>query len=97
MAEAPDSIARRWAAFAIVWRGRPLAALVLALLVVLIATTEAGPVERLRHTGFDAYQRVLPRVREKAPAVIVEIDEQSLSQYGQWPWPRSLLATLVEP
>jgi len=28
--------------------------------------------------------------------VIVDIDEQSLEQLGQWPWPRNLLARLVE-
>jgi len=93
---APDSVARRWAALAIIQRGRPLAALVLALLAILLATTELAAVERLRHAGFDAYQRLLPRVREKAPAIIVEIDEKSLAQHGQWPWPRTLLAQLVE-
>ena len=30
------------------------------------------------------------------PAVIVDIDEASLARYGQWPWPRTLLARLVE-
>jgi adenylate cyclase len=92
---APDFLARRWASFAIIRRGRPLAALALALLAVLLATTEPRPVERLRHAGFDAYQRLLPRVREKAPAIIVEIDEKSLAQHGQWPWPRTLLAQLI--
>jgi len=77
-------------------RGRPLAAFVLVLLAVLLATTDLGPVERLRHAGFDAYQRLLPRERKKAPAIIVEIDEKSLAQHGQWPWPRTLLAHLVE-
>ncbi|WP_256374275.1 CHASE2 domain-containing protein [Desulforhopalus sp. IMCC35007] len=28
--------------------------------------------------------------------VIVDIDEKSLSEYGQWPWPRNLLAELAE-
>ena len=27
--------------------------------------------------------------------VVVEIDEQSLSQFGRWPWPRDLLSTLL--
>ena len=27
--------------------------------------------------------------------VIVDIDEDSLSTYGQWPWPRTLLADLL--
>ena len=96
MSAQPDSIARRWASFVLMRRGRPLAALVLALLAILLATTEFAAVERLRHAGFDTYQQLLPREREKAPAIIVEIDEKSLAQHGQWPWPRTLLARLVE-
>jgi serine phosphatase RsbU (regulator of sigma subunit) len=30
-----------------------------------------------------------------APVVIVAIDEESLREYGQWPWPRSWLARIV--
>ena len=96
MNAAPDSTARRWASSVIILRGRPLAVLVLVLLAVLIATTEPQPVERLRHAGFDAYQRLLPREREKAPVIIVEIDEKSLARHGQWPWPRTLLAQLIQ-
>jgi len=92
----PDSIARRWASFVVVQRGRPLAALVLVLLAAMLATSVAPVIERLRHAGFDAYQRYLPRERQKAPAIIVEIDEKSLARHGQWPWPRTLLARLVE-
>lgn len=49
----------------------------------------------LRTTSFDLYQILIPRERVSAPVVIVEIDEPSLKKYGQWPWPRSLLADLV--
>jgi adenylate cyclase len=34
-------------------------------------------------------------VARLAPVVIVAIDEESLSEYGQWPWPRSWLARIV--
>ncbi|HEY7600448.1 MAG TPA: CHASE2 domain-containing protein, partial [Candidatus Limnocylindrales bacterium] len=50
----------------------------------------------LRENGFDAYQRMFPRERRSAPATIVEIDERSLSALGQWPWPRTQVAQLVE-
>ena len=96
MTEAPDSILRRWASAVLIRRGRPLAALVLVLFAILLAATEPRPVERVRHAGFDAYQRLMPRSREKAPAIIVEIDERSLALHGQWPWPRTLLAHLIE-
>lgn len=50
----------------------------------------------LRENGFDAYQRMFPRERASAPATIVEIDERSLATLGQWPWPRTQVARLVQ-
>jgi len=50
----------------------------------------------LRTSSFDLYQIIMPRERVSAPVVIVEIDEASLQEFGQWPWPRSLLARLVD-
>lgn len=45
---------------------------------------------------FDSYQRLSPRVRTTQPVSIVEIDEKSLKQVGQWPWPRNRLAALID-
>src|SRR5205823_2768267 len=36
------------------------------------------------------------RVRTTAPVVIVAVDEPSLKAIGQWPWPRQIVAQLVE-
>lgn len=49
----------------------------------------------LRHAVFDQYQRWLPRPpAADAPVRIVDIDEDSLARFGQWPWPRDRLAAL---
>jgi adenylate cyclase len=56
---------------------------------------EPAPVARLHELVFDGYQRLMPRTRESAPAVIVEIDERALEAQGQWPWPRTVVADLV--
>ena len=45
---------------------------------------------------FDGYQRKLPRIPDSQPVTIVAIDEQSLANVGQWPWPRNRLATLID-
>ncbi|HKA38524.1 MAG TPA: CHASE2 domain-containing protein [Burkholderiales bacterium] len=50
----------------------------------------------LRGVWFDAYQLMMPRTRISAPAVIVAVDEKSLAQLGQWPWPRTLVARLLD-
>jgi adenylate cyclase len=52
--------------------------------------------ERLQAVGFDAYQALSPRRVVSMPATIVEIDQKSLAAMGQWPWPRSLLAQLID-
>ena len=44
---------------------------------------------------FDTYQRLEPRSYEAAPVKVVDIDEESIRRYGQWPWPRTLIAELA--
>jgi serine phosphatase RsbU (regulator of sigma subunit)/CHASE2 domain-containing sensor protein len=63
--------------------------------VLAVVAWSPQPVEAVRDTLFDTYQRIAPRERRSAPATIVEIDEDTLAAYGQWPWPRTLLAELV--
>lgn len=77
-------------------RGRAIAVAVLAVLLVLQATETLPFQARLRAFLFDAYQVVAPRERGSAPVVVVDVDEPSIERFGQWPWPRSLVAQLVE-
>ena len=49
-----------------------------------------------RNLVFDAYQRFMPRPVSRFPAVIIDIDERSLTAFGRWPWPRTRLAQLIE-
>ena len=79
---------KRWLPFLV-----SLAALGLALAVQVSAP---GPSAKLRHVAFDTYQRLLPREYEPLPVRIVDIDETSLEKLGQWPWPRTLIAELVQ-
>src|SRR5262245_59699162 len=74
------------------------------LLVVLLLVgayalrmLDPAPVARLRLLAFDTYQQLQPRSYDpRAPVRIIDIDEQSLARFGQWPWPRSLLADLTK-
>jgi adenylate cyclase len=68
--------------------------LLAALIAIRIA--DPGPVVRLRLLAFDTFQRLNPRpYNPDLPVRIVDIDEASLKRFGQWPWPRALLAELV--
>jgi serine phosphatase RsbU (regulator of sigma subunit) len=77
-------------------RGRPLGAAVLVLLLLIPFVPDLRVLTQLRLALFDSYQAIAPRVRASAPAVIVAIDEESLKELGQWPWPRTLMAELIE-
>lgn len=50
----------------------------------------------LRLDVFDNFQRIAPRTYEPVPVRIIDIDDASLEKLGQWPWPRNLVADLVE-
>ena len=71
--------------------------LALVLLVALVALRIADPplIQELRVRVFDYYQVLKPREVTQHPVVIVDIDEKSLKRFGQWPWPRTLIADLV--
>jgi adenylate cyclase len=75
--------------------GRSVALLVL-LALTLLRFWDPLPVESLRLRVFDFYQRLQPRVAVARPVTIVDIDEPSLRELGQWPWPRNMIAELVE-
>jgi adenylate cyclase len=53
------------------------------------------PMQVLRNYTFDAYQQLKPRPYGGEPVRIVDLDDESLKRYGQWPWPRTLVAKLL--
>jgi adenylate cyclase len=76
--------------------GRPLGAAILVVLLALSLFPSLPALSGLRMALFDGYQKVAPRKRASAPAVIVAIDEKSLRELGQWPWPRTTITDLIE-
>ena len=80
------------------WRAGVSSLLGLALIVMAVALRAWDPaaLEVLRLKTFDLYQIAAPRVADDRPVVIVDIDERSLREHGQWPWPRTRVADLVD-
>ena len=70
-----------------------IAAIVLIFLALAIWP---APFDRLRLAFFDALQRAAPWTGERAAVAVVHIDEASLVRFGQWPWPRTVLAEMIE-
>src|SRR6266700_8275387 len=63
---------------------------------LMLRALDPSELSRLRDFAFDSYQRLQPRTyNPETPVRIVDIDEAALAQYGQWPWPRTLVARLV--
>ena len=73
-----------------------LLGLVLVALLALLRLGDPLPVSAIRDMGFDFEQRLLPRPAHDSPVRVVDIDEASLSRFGQWPWPRDILAKLTD-
>jgi adenylate cyclase len=75
-------------------------ALALVLLIALsglaLWLADPIPLQSLRLAQFDQFQRWHPRPATPAAVRIVDIDEASLKAYGQWPWPRTRVAELVQ-
>ena len=68
----------------------------MALIGMALLWWEPFPLQVARHALFDQYQRWSPRAYHSPPVRIIDIDEESLRRIGQWPWPRTRLAELVE-
>ena len=67
------------------------------LLMLVLRVADPNAITTLRGAGFDTYQRLWPRKNfPPQPVRIVDIDEASLQTLGQWPWPRTKLAKLVD-
>jgi adenylate cyclase len=78
------------------WLQPVLALFVLGLLVAL-RIYDPPLLSDLRSLMFDQYQRLSPREYTPGiPVKIVDIDDESLARLGQWPWPRSQMAQLLE-
>jgi adenylate cyclase len=67
----------------------------LLLALVPLRIVDPPPLEELRLRTFDFYQSLRPRQTVARPVTIVDIDETSLKEIGQWPWPRTIVADLV--
>lgn len=70
--------------------------LLLMGMLVSLRIWDPALVEEVRLKTFDLYQEISPRQHRELPVAIVDIDEASLSKFGQWPWPRTRLAAMVD-
>jgi adenylate cyclase len=66
-----------------------------ALLVALLAVYRPPSVGRLDNAVYDQTLRWAGTRPPARSVIVVDVDERSLSKYGQWPWRRDVIARLV--
>ncbi|MFK7836306.1 MAG: CHASE2 domain-containing protein [Sulfitobacter sp.] len=71
-------------------------ALGLLTLLLLVRIWDHDFVQTFRFQAFDLYQQIKPRERGQFPITIIDVNDKSLAEVGQWPWPRTTIAELVE-
>jgi adenylate cyclase len=65
--------------------------IVILTVLAVLRIKDPYPIEVLRLKGLDYYQRTQEKTKSEN-IVVIEIDEKSLEDRGQWPWPRQELA-----
>lgn len=74
---------------------RILGALILLLFVGLYAVNPSF-LERMERSLYDAAAKLAPTKEYGSERIaIIEIDEKSLARLGPWPWPRDLIAEMI--
>ena len=70
--------------------------IIFAVVLLGVRIDNSDPVKTLRYKTWDYFQQIQPRANISDRVVVVNITESDLKKYGQWPWPRHILALLHE-
>ena len=70
--------------------------LIVVLALCVLRGTDGFVAQTVRNLTFDQYQQLLPRKTGSQPVRVIDIDEESLAKVGQFPWPRTEFAKLVD-
>ena len=68
--------------------------IVFAIVLTGIRIDNSDTVKILRYKTWDKFQTIQPRQIVSDSVTVVNITEQDLKTYGQWPWPRHIMAML---
>ena len=70
----------------------------LGLIVTLVILFTAGSnvMQSLENTAYDIGVSLMPARAANEQVTIIGIDANSISKFGNWPWPRSIVADLIQ-
>jgi adenylate cyclase len=85
----------RWFRVSMMQSGRLTTILVL-LGLLFVRIDDPTALQVLRARAFDFYQVLKPRqTPAESPVVVLDIDQKSINELGQFPWPRTAIADLI--
>jgi len=86
----------KWAVRLIKLVGADVIIVIILILLILCAFyTEWTPTQSLEYKIYDVVSNLKDRV-SNSPIVIVGIDDESITNIGQWPWPRQYMAHIID-
>tara|TARA_A100001015_G_C14862460_1_gene660931 strand:+ start:459 stop:1067 length:609 start_codon:yes stop_codon:yes gene_type:complete len=72
-----------------------LAFLVVLLLLISLKIVNPSFIKSVSYLSFDLYQKVFAQKKD-SDVLIIDIDENSLGKFGQFPWNRMVFAKILE-
>lgn len=86
-----------WRKRAPAWLARAVLPLTVLALLMTVQLQDPLPRTRIRDLSFDQLQKLHPGTyTDDIPIRVVAIDDPSLAAVGQWPWPRTVMAQIVD-
>ena len=78
------------------WRAALTLLILLGALMHALGVYEMGPLRLAEQRLYDVRLRLFMPGGLDERIVIVDVDEASMAELGQWPWPRERMAQLVQ-
>ena len=69
---------------------------ILLILLITIKIINPSFIKSISNLSFDLYQKVFTLEKKDTDVVIIDIDEDSLVKFGQFPWSRSVFAKILD-
>ena len=70
--------------------------LLILILLIILKSFNPNFIKSISFLSFDIYQKTFPIKKNDSDVIIIDIDEKSLSKFGQFPWNRSVFSKIIE-
>ena len=69
---------------------------IVLLILIIVRLNNPEFVKSISNISFDSYQKIFKYDVKRDNIIIVDIDEPSLAEFGQFPWSRNVFSTILE-